>query len=80
MAAYIGWPMGGGADHTFHSSFRICSQNFKFRKNGNVSIFSSGTCVEKNICAKLKSTSRRGGGGGRSQYFGLEVAAIVLLP
>ena len=32
-------------DPTFHSSFRICSQNFKIRKNGKVSIFSSGTYV-----------------------------------
>ena len=53
----------GGADPTFHSSLRICCQNFKIRKNDEVSIFSRRTCVgEKKICAKMKSTSRRGGG------------------
>ena len=68
----------GGADPTFRSSFLICCQNFKIRKNDKVSIFSSGVCVgEKKLCVQLKSASRRGGGG--SQYFGLEVAAIVLL-
>ena len=35
-----GWP-----DPTFHYSFRICSENFKIRKNGKVSIFSTETCV-----------------------------------
>ena len=74
----IVWPRGGGSDPTFRSSFRICCQNFKIRKNDKVSIFSSGVCVgEKNLCAKLKSTSRRG--GGRSQYLVLELVAIVLL-
>ena len=40
-----------------------------------------GTCVgggKKKVCAKLESTSRRGGGG-RSQYFDPELALIVLL-
>ena len=36
--------------------------------------------VKKNfLCAKLKSTSRRGGRGGRSQYFDSELVVIVLL-
>ena len=53
-----------GGDLTFHSSFRICSQNFKIRKNDKVSIFSSGTCVGgKKVSAKIECSSRRGGGG-----------------
>ena len=70
--------MQGGPGGKIHSSIRICFQNLKFWKNADVSIFTSGAYVreERFMCQNEKYNAPR---RGRSQYFVLEVALIVLL-